>query len=213
MSQTLRPPSTYCPPTEVNPAFEAQLARVLANVPPLLRLPKAGTRCPYTQLSRTGLSELVSPTLRNGGKPPVQAMHQRTRRHAVRGVWLIPAEALFRYLLSLGTQPIEVCSPASAGDVRLNEDHGSDDGHQRAAQFPAQPSRPCDWPAPDLSVHLSFNPHMLFVPKSSFGNRAVGGRLVKTIVPDDESLPPMTFIEIAEDEWASETGQAWWAEN
>ena len=54
---------------------------------------------------------------------------------------------------------------------------------------------------------------MLFVPKAAFGNRAVGGRLVKTIVPDDESLPSVTFIEIAEDEWASATELARWIKN
>ena len=141
MSQNLRPSPTYGSPTEVNAAFEAQLARVLTKVPPILRLPKTGTRCPYTQLSRTGLSELVSPTLRNGGKPPVQARCQRAHRHAVRGVWLIPAEALFRYLLGLGTQPTGFSQAASR--------FGIDDGDERT---------PASWvacsPVPAGNGHL-----------------------------------------------------------
>ena len=88
-------------------ALEAQLARILAKVPPILRLPPPGTRCPFSQLSRTGLSELVTPTARNGGKPPVQAIYQRAHKYAQRGVWLIPAENLFRYLLNLGTSSVE----------------------------------------------------------------------------------------------------------
>lgn len=104
MPQILDHPST----DKADTFPEAQLARILAKVPPILRLPKAGTRCPYTQLSRTGLSELVTPTRRNGGKPPVQARYQRAHRYAVRGVWLIPAEPLFRYLLGPGTQSVGI---------------------------------------------------------------------------------------------------------
>lgn len=43
---------------------------------------------------------------------------------------------------------------------------------------------------------------MLFVPLTAFGNRPIGGRLMKNVVPDDESLPAHSFVEVAEDEWA-----------
>lgn len=106
MTMQFNSSSAYVPPTQADASLEAELARTLARIPPILRLPKTGTRCPYTQLSRTGLSELISPTSRNGGKPPVRAIYQRAHRYAQRGIWLIPAETLFRYILSSGTQPI-----------------------------------------------------------------------------------------------------------
>jgi hypothetical protein len=45
--------------------------------------------------------ELIAPCQRNDFKPPVKAIYRRSHKHAVRGRWLIPAEPLFRYLLSL----------------------------------------------------------------------------------------------------------------
>lgn len=108
---------------QADAALEAQLARILSTVPPFLRLPKAGTRCPYTQLSRTSLSELITPTLRNGGKPPVQAQCLRAHRHAVRGVWLIPAESLFRHLLGAGTQPTELNQATDRLSVVCDDGH------------------------------------------------------------------------------------------
>ncbi len=93
------------------------------KVPPILRLPKAGTRCHYTGLSRTSLSELVTPTARNGGKPPVRAICQRAHRHAQRGIWLIPAETLFRYLLRLGTPPTGDNQGVSSPHAACYEDH------------------------------------------------------------------------------------------
>lgn len=81
--------------------LEAQLARILARVPPILKLPKPKQRCFYCNQSRTGLRELVAPCERNGFKPPVKAIYRRSHKHAVRGQWLIPAENLFRYLLGL----------------------------------------------------------------------------------------------------------------
>jgi hypothetical protein len=81
--------------------LEAQLARILARVPPIIILPKPKQKCPYTVQSRTSLLELVAPCERNGHKPPVRAIYRRSHKHAVRGRWLIPAENLFRYLLGL----------------------------------------------------------------------------------------------------------------
>ena len=115
-------------------ALEAQLARILAKVPPILRLPPPGTRCPFSQLSRTGLSELVTPTARNGGKPPVQAIYQRAHKYAQRGVWLIPAENLFRYLLSLGASSVEEYQKANGFRASRSEDEVHP---QEAALVPA----------------------------------------------------------------------------
>lgn len=81
--------------------LEQQLERVLTKVPPIIRLPKAKGRCPYTGRSRTGLLELVAPCARNNFKPPVKAIYRRAHKFAQRGQWLIPAENLFRHLLGL----------------------------------------------------------------------------------------------------------------
>jgi hypothetical protein len=120
------------PPSDVNDAAiplaaeptEALLARILAQVPPIIRLPKPGTRCPYSQLSRTALSELVVPTARNRGKPPVLAIHHRSHRYAQRGIWLIPAENLFRYLLAPSTPPtgaIQTVTGVSTESILLDD--------------------------------------------------------------------------------------------
>ena len=94
--------------------LEAQLSRILARVPPILTLPKPKQKCPYTAQSRTSLLELVAPGERNGHKPPVRAIYRRSHKHAVRGRWLIPAENLFRYLLSLEADSVAAYSQLAA---------------------------------------------------------------------------------------------------
>ncbi len=94
--------------------LEAQLSRILARVPPIITLPKPKQKCPYTGQARTCLLELVAPCDRNGHKPPVRAIYRRSHKHAVRGRWLIPAENLFRYLLSLEAGSVEAYSKLAA---------------------------------------------------------------------------------------------------
>lgn len=94
--------------------LETAVQRVLARVPPIITLPRAKQRCPYTGQSRTSLLELVAPCDRNGHHPPVKAIYRRSHRHAVRGRWLIPAENLFRYLLSLAEDSAETYSRLAA---------------------------------------------------------------------------------------------------
>ena len=88
-------------PTLADLRLEEQLARILTHVPSFLRLPAQGSRCPHTQLCRSAMLDLVAPSQRNGNCPPVRAIYRRAHRYAQRGVWLIPAENLFRHLLSL----------------------------------------------------------------------------------------------------------------
>lgn len=57
------------------------------------------------------------------------------------------------------------------------------------------------WRVQKSLVHPSHNPHMIFIPLASFSNRPIGGRLLKTIVPDDVTLAPKAFVEIDEAEW------------
>lgn len=65
--------------------------------PEFLRLPKTGSRCPITGLSRTTLNELTLPTKANDYRPPVKSVSIR-KRGALRGVRLIPTDALLGYL-------------------------------------------------------------------------------------------------------------------
>jgi hypothetical protein len=84
-----------------DPELEQQLEAILARVPPIIRLPPPRGRCPYTGKSRTALVELIAPCERNGFKPAIQAIYEKSHRHAQRGTWSIPSATLFRYLLSL----------------------------------------------------------------------------------------------------------------
>jgi hypothetical protein len=65
-----------------------------------LRLPKAGTRCPYTGLSRSILNGLILPTAANGYRPPVQSKRLR-QPGKDRGIRLIVFDSLMDYLGSL----------------------------------------------------------------------------------------------------------------
>ena len=87
---------------------ERVLEHILARVPPVISLPKAGQKCPYTTKPRTFLVELIAPCKRNGFKPPVKAIYKKAHRHAQRGIWLIPSENLFRYLLDLAQGSAQV---------------------------------------------------------------------------------------------------------
>jgi len=65
-----------------------------------IRLPRPGSRCPVSGLSRSSLAELARPCERNGFKPQVEARVLK-RRHAKRGVLLISKESLLGYLNEL----------------------------------------------------------------------------------------------------------------
>ena len=65
-----------------------------------LRLPRPGTRCPVSNLSRSTLAELVRPCARNNFSPPVAARVLK-RRDARRGVLLVSRESLLGYLNDL----------------------------------------------------------------------------------------------------------------
>lgn len=80
--------------------------------PEFIRLPKPGSRCAYTALSRSSLNELVLPCEANGFRPPVRSVVLK-KRHAVRGIRLISFSSLIDYLNSL-------CAPES--DERLDHD-------------------------------------------------------------------------------------------
>ena len=66
-------------------------------LPEWIRLPKSGTLCAWTGLSRAKLNELILPNSANDFKPPVRSICLR-KRGATRGTRLILRESLMNYL-------------------------------------------------------------------------------------------------------------------
>lgn len=102
-----------------------QLERILARVPPLIKLPKPKTRCPYSNESRTGLVELIAPCERNNFKPPVRAIYKRAHKYAQRGQWLIPTENLFSYLLGLAETSADEYLETARARARAKQEKGA----------------------------------------------------------------------------------------
>lgn len=71
--------------------------------PLLVRLPKPGTLCQWTGLSRSKLNELILPAPLNRYRPPVKSISLRNRGQ-VRGVRLISLDSLLSYLQTLEEQ-------------------------------------------------------------------------------------------------------------
>jgi hypothetical protein len=68
-------------------------------MPEFVRLPKPGTLCPYTGLTRGTLNSWILPMKSNGFKPPVKSYVIR-RRGARTGVRVIQYESLRRWILA-----------------------------------------------------------------------------------------------------------------
>jgi hypothetical protein len=78
-------------------ATTAPITATTTTRPEFLRLPRTGTLCGFTGLSRSYLNSLVLPTETNSHKPPVRSVCLR-QPGAARGVRLIVAQSLFDYL-------------------------------------------------------------------------------------------------------------------
>ena len=65
--------------------------------PEFIRLPKNGSHCPYTGLSRTSLNELILPNKKNHSKPQVKSFSLK-KKHQLRGIRLISYSSLVDYL-------------------------------------------------------------------------------------------------------------------
>ena len=72
--------------------------------PEFIRLPKPGTLCPWTGLSRSKLNELVLPSPVNDFKPPVRSVSLRNRGQ-LKAVRLIVFDSLLGYLRSFLVEP------------------------------------------------------------------------------------------------------------
>lgn len=68
--------------------------------PEFIRLPKPGTLCRWTGLSRSKLNELILPSPLNNHKPPVRSLSLRNRGQ-IKAVRLIVLDSLLGYLRSL----------------------------------------------------------------------------------------------------------------
>ena len=68
--------------------------------PEFIRLPKPGTLCRWTGLSRSKLNELILPSPLNNHKPPVRSLSLRNRGQ-VKAVRLIVLDSLLGYLRTL----------------------------------------------------------------------------------------------------------------
>jgi hypothetical protein len=64
----------------------------------LIRIPRPGTRCEYTKLSRSTIYTLISPNRANGNKPLVASHVVKSSRYSKRGIRLIDLESLLSYI-------------------------------------------------------------------------------------------------------------------
>ena len=80
-----------------------QAPALSAIAPEFIRLPKTGTTCPHTGLSRSYLNQLVLPCSWNEQKPPVRSVVLR-KSGCLTGVRLICYRSLMTYLRGLETE-------------------------------------------------------------------------------------------------------------
>ncbi len=84
------------------------------NQPDWIRLPRAGERCPYSNLSRSTLNNLILPCKANRNQPPVRSAVVG-QRGAKRGVRLVDRRSLMAHI-EAGQEP--ACEqPANATPV------------------------------------------------------------------------------------------------
>ena len=79
-------------PVQIPPA-----SGIIQRDPEFIRLPKTGTLCPYSGLTRSKLNELVLACPANDHKPQVKSVCLR-QKGAIKGVRLIVYRSLMEYL-------------------------------------------------------------------------------------------------------------------
>jgi hypothetical protein len=90
-------------PVEIPPPNVARM-----HPPEFLRLPRPGTLCPHTGLSRSYINFLILPCLTNQNRPPVRSFVLR-KKGAATGVRLVSYESLRNFILAHA----EVAEPAN----------------------------------------------------------------------------------------------------
>jgi hypothetical protein len=66
--------------------------------PVYIRLPRPHDRCPYTGLSRSGMTDVCVPGKNNNFKPPVRSIYVKKEPTAKRAVRLVDFQSLLNYL-------------------------------------------------------------------------------------------------------------------
>jgi hypothetical protein len=104
---------------------EAADNATISIVPEFIRLPKPGSREPFTGLSRSKLNQLILPSEENGHKPPVRSVVLR-KRGAIRGVRLIFLDSLIAYIreqaiFSLTDDWDSTSTPREVNSLRSND--------------------------------------------------------------------------------------------
>ena len=79
---------------------ESKPAQIANARPEFIRLPKSGSLCPWSGLSRSKLNELILPSPRNGHRPLVRSISLRNRGQ-LKAVRLVAFDSLMGYLRSL----------------------------------------------------------------------------------------------------------------
>ena len=74
--------------------------------PEFIRLPKSGTHCAWTGLSRSKLNELILPSPLNSHRPPVRSISLRNRNQ-VKAVRLVVLDSLLSFLHRLGADQMD----------------------------------------------------------------------------------------------------------
>lgn len=96
-----------------------QASRPTSLKPEFIRLPKPGTLCHWTGLSRSMLNELVLPSRLNEFKPPVRSLSLRNRGQ-IKAVRLIVLDSLLAYLRGLLEQ--QATAVGDRAELRLRVD-------------------------------------------------------------------------------------------
>ena len=81
--------------------------------PEFIRLPKSGSQCPWSGLSRSKLNELILPTPLNQFSPPVSSVSLR-HRGQLRAVRLVAFDSLMAYLRQLERQQASAAAAEAA---------------------------------------------------------------------------------------------------
>jgi hypothetical protein len=83
--------------TTADPVMVPPASGIIQRDPEFIRLPKTGTLCPFSGLTRSKMNELVLPCPQNDHKPPVKSVVLR-QKGAIKGVRLIVFKSLMDYL-------------------------------------------------------------------------------------------------------------------
>ena len=113
--------------------FEIPPVNPIVTTPIYIRLPKSGTACVWTGLSRSALNALIL-----GKNPPIKSVSVR-QPHAIRGTRLILLSSLLDYLAGLGAAQNPTNSAAAHAAVEDVDNNNKPTRHRgRTSKNPAE---------------------------------------------------------------------------